>query len=141
MNFIKLIFCFTCYLFISCETSINKQNKPNDIEIAKTTSENFYRLVKAKRFKEAANYFGTTIGYQDGLHILENVNAHIGDLDTAIYVSGNSNITISKTQYEAEFVLNYKVTYTKDQANEEMVIEVINDSMKITGYHPRVKVP
>lgn len=130
-----------CLLLLSCEVSIDKQNNESDIETAKIASQNFYQLVKATKFKEAASYFGNTVGYEDGLHILENVNTHIGNLDTSIFLSGNSNVRITGTKKQAEFVLNFKAVYSKMEANEEIVIELINDSLKITGYHPRVKVP
>jgi len=121
--------------------SVNKQNNATDIETAKETSNNFYKLIKEKKFKDASKYFGTTIGYEDGLKILENVNDHIGDLDTAIYLSGNSNTTLSSKHNRSEYVFNFKAIYSKMSATEEMVIELINDSLKITGYHPRVTVP
>lgn len=125
----------------SCEVSINKQNNVSDIENAKKTSTVFYQLVKEKRFAEAAKYFGTTIGYEDGLKILGNVNEHIGNLDSVVFVNGNSNTTISSKKDQAQFELNFKAFYQKMEANEEMVIELINDSLKITGYHPRVTIP
>lgn len=137
----KSIFYLFCIVFISCEVSVNKQNNANDIETVKKMSNNFYKLIKEKDFKTASNYFGNAIGYEDGLKILKNVNDHIGDLDTVIYLNGNSNTTLSSKQNKAEYVFNFKTVYSKMTANEEMVIELINDSLKITGYHPRVTVP
>lgn len=137
----KNIFLLCCIALISCEVSVNKQNNATDIETAKEMSNNFYKLIKEKKFKDASKYFGSTVGYEDGLKILENVNNHIGDLDTAIYLSGNSNTTLSSKQNRAEYVFNFKAIYSKMSATEEMVIELINDSLKITGYHPRVTVP
>lgn len=137
----KKIFCLISIILASCDVSVNKQNSSNDIETAKKVSADFYRLVKEKKFTEAAKYFDRTIGYEDGLKILENVNDHIGDLDTVLYVNGTSNTTVGSKKNQAEFELNFKAIYKKMSANEEIVIELINDSLKITGYHPRVTIP
>jgi hypothetical protein len=138
----KKIICFLSILIISCEVSVNRQNNASDIEAAKRLSADFYKLVKEKKFTDAAKFFGSTVGYMDGLRILENVNKHIGNLDTVIYVNGSSNTTVSskKDQDKGEYSLNFKAFYEKMEANEEIVIELINDSLKITGYHPKVMV-
>lgn len=129
------------FVIVSCQVSVKKENSSSDIEEARKYSMSFYHLIKEREFESAARYFGPTIGYEDGLGILKNVNEHIGSLDTIIYLTGNSNKTVSANKKQEEYVLNFKAVYNKMEANEEMVIELINDSLKITGYHPRVTVP
>jgi len=127
-------------LIISCDVSIKKENNEADIEVAKELSNNFYNLVIQKNFEEASLYFGPSIGYEDGLDILINVNNHIGNLDSVIYINGTSKTINSAKSVNAEYVLNFNTYYNKNRAKEEMVIELINDTLKIEGYHPRVTV-
>ncbi len=123
----------------SCDVSVNKQNDKKDIESARAISLKFYDLVKEKQYENAARYFSKEVGYEDGIQILKKVNTYLGDLDSVVFVSGKSNVTSGPTSKEAEFDLNFKVFYRLKAADEQMVMSIIHDTLRITGYHPRIK--
>ena len=125
-------------LSISCNFSVNRENNPSDIDRAKKINYSFYSLVKNKQFNEASNYFGPDVGYKDGLEIIKKINEIAGNLDTVIFLNGTSEVTSKSNQRAEYYSLNFSVIYHKDTTQEEIVIELLNDSLKINGYHARL---
>lgn len=132
----KAAFLFCLIALASCKNISTRENNQEDIQNASKLMDQFYADVKSKNFDKAVSLCGGELTLTIKDDILIKIDSVWGGLNQYKLIEAKTVVTTTNGKTEGEYNLKFKVEYEKSPNNEENVfIRIINDSLKITGYH------
>ncbi|HEU4716453.1 MAG TPA: hypothetical protein VFU15_01415 [Bacteroidia bacterium] len=125
------------FLLCSCNGSYTRTNMPGDISDGKALAEKFYTFL-AKHSVPGINTISSGIKPDEMNHLMNFADSSWGAMKSYEFTSGKSQIQKNNGVRSGEIDLYYKANYERSVNKETIIIEVVNDSLKVTGYdtHP-----
>ncbi len=138
----KLLFPFIAGLFlISCADPISiRENSPEDIEEAIGYAKGFYEVSKDNDTLALKKFLGKPLSLEKFQELTLKINNLLGEF---IAISENANVftkVTNKGKMTNKFYqISIDVTYSKGKASELLIMETINDTLKLTSYNLTMK--
>lgn len=99
--------------------------------------EAFYAEISQQQFDQASLFFGKYISIDEGRKLLLNAQKYLGNFRFYQVNSSKSEIQFRNEVRLGRFDYEVTVFYEKGSSKEEIVLEIINGKLKITGYHSK----
>ncbi len=135
----KKIALFPLVLVASCAPFSKRINSQVDLDRGQHIVDKFYGYVKAGNFSDASALCGADAAPKDAEALLQKMNGDWGSVQETSFVDGKSDVTEKDHHINGEIDLNYSATYDHSSNNEDFVLKFVGDSLKIAGYHSKVK--
>lgn len=131
-----LVFIFTLSN-LGCESNQIYTNREEDKEEAQKFVEQFYILLQNKEYESATKLFSVgDATKEDVLRVFFKLDSALGKMTEYNLEDIKTEVKDSEGVKTGKYDLRYQATHQKGICRHEIVLEIIKDSLKITGYHP-----